>query len=171
MKECYHRTIEKNLIKCDLIENIQFNLLHEDNVCMRCERTWDDIPPTEQTDYHKECVQLHSFPIAPKSKAEKIEPIELREPKELSLLQKGMNYIGAQTENIINGLKEVDDETYNNRLNICTGNEELSIKTCEHYSDNHCGICGCKLKGGSGFTSKLKLPFSSCPVGKWLPVI
>lgn len=77
-------------------------------------------------------------------------------------IEKAKKYIKSQITNISNCLQIVTDEVYENRLKTC--------QSCEHFENNHCKLCGCKLAGESGFTSKLKLPHEMCPIGKWGPV-
>lgn len=43
--------------------------------------------------------------------------------------------------------------------NICT--------SCNHYADNHCRLCGCRLRGSSALFSKIRMATEHCPIGKW----
>ena len=46
-----------------------------------------------------------------------------------------------------------------NRYNIC--------KTCEHFKDNTCAQCGCRVVRNSEFKNKLFFKHQECPIGKW----
>ena len=96
------------------------------------------------------------------------ESVNQQEDISPSLLAKGISYVKTQAQNIANGLAVVDNPTYEARLAICAG--DSTTPPCEHYNHNHCKLCGCKLAGETGFTSKLKLPHEKCPVDKWGPV-
>jgi hypothetical protein len=52
-------------------------------------------------------------------------------------------------------IQNVDDETFNDRYNLCLKCPSLiqATKTCKK--------CGCFM------TQKAKLPHASCPIGKW----
>lgn len=175
MKPCQHRNVIQDIAgQCALIPDYEFNLAHPQNPCALCEPLWiDDMPPTEAGPLHLEIIELQI------KKEEMLQPRQIfiktqkeeGNDKSPSFFEKSASYIKSQTQNIKNGLAVVSDEDYQNRLNICAGNEELSILPCEFYKDNHCRLCGCRLEGDSGFTSKLKLPHSTCPIHKWLPTI
>lgn len=71
------------------------------------------------------------------------------------MFNKIVPYIGEMIEFAHGGFQEVNKETYEYRLAICN--------RCDFYLDNHCQLCGCRCQGGSGFTSKLRLPATECP--------
>lgn len=54
------------------------------------------------------------------------------------------------------------DEQVNARLAICT--------TCEHYKDNMCELCGCKIVRENNYMNKLSHKSASCPINKWGPI-
>lgn len=56
-------------------------------------------------------------------------------------------------------IKQVDEDTYNYRYNICLSCPSLiqATKTCKK--------CGCFM------AKKCKLPHAFCPIGKWGPYI
>ena len=52
-------------------------------------------------------------------------------------------------------IENVDEETFNNRYNICLNCPSLIQLT------KQCKKCGCFM------SQKAKLPHASCPIGKW----
>jgi len=47
---------------------------------------------------------------------------------------------------------------------------EQIIRICErcvHYMNNHCRLCGCRLRGSSALFSKIRMATEHCPIGKW----
>lgn len=55
-------------------------------------------------------------------------------------------------------IEEVDNETFNDRFNLCLKCPSLIKAT------KQCKKCACFMN------QKAKLPHSSCPIGKWGPI-
>jgi hypothetical protein len=66
-----------------------------------------------------------------------------------------VNFTSAAIRHTMSGFGEVEDETYNQRMNECLN--------CEHYNRrmDRCYKCGCKCQ------TKASWPTSECPIGKW----
>jgi hypothetical protein len=66
--------------------------------------------------------------------------------------------------------KELED----NEENMCTPVEIESrmqiCSSCEHYQDNSCLLCGCKIVRESNYQNKLAHRNASCPINKWGPI-
>ena len=77
------------------------------------------------------------------------------EKKFPSLGKQFMNFASALTRHAISGFGEVDDDTFNQRMNECLN--------CEHYNRqmDRCYQCGCMCQ------KKASWPSSECPLGKW----
>ena len=56
---------------------------------------------------------------------------------------------------VIDGFKQVTEEEFNKRIDICKG--------CDQYNSgqNRCNHCGCFLKVKASWNSE------KCPLGKW----
>lgn len=48
------------------------------------------------------------------------------------------------------------------RMKICN--------TCEHYKDNACLLCGCRIVREHNYNNKLANKKASCPDGRWDPI-
>ena len=71
-----------------------------------------------------------------------------------STVEMARNFLGAATDHVKNGLKNVDEEEQRQRLAIC--------EVCPHLVEGgRCGKCGCFLQ------TKTKWASSSCPIGIW----
>ena len=53
-------------------------------------------------------------------------------------------------------------EQVDSRLDIC--------KTCEHFKNQMCLLCGCTVVREANFNNKLAHKDASCPVNKWGPI-
>lgn len=65
-------------------------------------------------------------------------------------------------------------EDEDNPDNMCS-NEEVSARLdicnkCEHYQDNACLLCGCKIVRDLNYQNKLAHRNASCPINKWGPI-
>lgn len=80
-----------------------------------------------------------------------------------SIYQMGLNAMKSIVEFAKDGLKIVDEEEQGRRMEICSGNQEKGIPTCEKYDQqqNRCLSCGCFL------ALKTKISSGGCPIGKW----
>lgn len=80
-----------------------------------------------------------------------------------SIYKMAENAVGAVVDFIRDGGKLVDENEQKRRLEICTGNQEKGIPTCENYdsSQNRCTKCGCFL------ALKTNISSGGCPIGKW----
>lgn len=54
------------------------------------------------------------------------------------------------------------DDQIQSRLDICNG--------CDHYNDNACDLCGCRIVRENNYMNKLAHKSSSCPINKWGPI-
>lgn len=71
-----------------------------------------------------------------------------------SKLKMAKNLAKETAKHVGGGMKNVSQEVYEERLNICGG--------CEFFrSDRRCGKCGCFMD------KKAKWKTSACPIGKW----
>jgi hypothetical protein len=65
----------------------------------------------------------------------------------------GLNAARSVTRFLTSGLKVIDPDTLQARLQACA--------TCEHHTGLRCKICGC-------FTNvKTRMASERCPAGKW----
>lgn len=77
-----------------------------------------------------------------------------------SLIKQAAHYAEAVTRHVATGMQTRTDEEVINLLQIC--------ETCEHFSENRCTICGCRLNNSkNAFVNKLRMKSQSCPEGKW----
>jgi hypothetical protein len=53
-------------------------------------------------------------------------------------------------------------EEINSRLTICN--------SCEHFKENACMLCGCKIVREANYQNKLAHRNASCPINKWGPI-
>jgi hypothetical protein len=72
-----------------------------------------------------------------------------------SLGKQIINFVSALTRRAMSGFGELDDETYNKRMDECLN--------CEHYNKqlDRCYKCGCSCQ------TKASWPTSKCPIDKW----
>lgn len=76
------------------------------------------------------------------------------------LLKQAHNYAKALARHVATGMQTRTDEEVINLLQIC--------ETCEHFSEDRCTICGCRLNNSkNAFVNKLRMKSQSCPEGKW----
>lgn len=54
-------------------------------------------------------------------------------------------------------------EQINTRLAVCN--------SCEHYKENACMLCGCRIVRESNYQNKLAHKNASCPINKWGPIV
>jgi hypothetical protein len=69
------------------------------------------------------------------------------------LLDRARNFGQAVVDHVRLGLPMVDQQEKARRLSIC--------QECDHYFDNTCRRCGCRLDIKAGWAEQ------SCPEGKW----
>ena len=77
-------------------------------------------------------------------------------PKLPSKLTMANNFAKAVAEHVMDGIKDVDHDTLEQRLAICT--------MCDQRNGNRCAVCGCPAD------SKARWRSEYCPLGKW-PVV
>jgi len=67
---------------------------------------------------------------------------------------------------VLSGFKTVEERMYRNRIKLC---DECVVDGTKIYDEerNVCKVCGCRIKGDSGYNSKARLPHQRCPIGKW----
>lgn len=53
-------------------------------------------------------------------------------------------------------------EEISSRLSICN--------LCEHYKENTCMLCGCRVVREANYQNKLAHRDASCPINKWGPI-
>lgn len=76
-----------------------------------------------------------------------------------SFIQKIKNFALATFDHIMLGAPMADEQTIENRYNICV--------SCENFHNNSCKLCGCPLKQGKNYISKLAWKDQKCPINKW----
>lgn len=73
---------------------------------------------------------------------------------------------------LIRRSKEKEDE--DNPDNMCSDQEVSSrleiCNKCEHYQDNACLLCGCRVVRDLNYQNKLAHRNASCPINKWGPI-
>jgi hypothetical protein len=71
------------------------------------------------------------------------------------IINLAQNFGNSVINHIADGLKQVPEEEYNKRIDIC--------KTCDKYDAeaNKCTHCGCFLKVKASWNSE------KCPLSKW----
>ena len=57
---------------------------------------------------------------------------------------------------------QATEEQINNRMDIC--------KVCDHYKDDSCLLCGCRVVRDTVHHNKLADKSASCPDGRWGPI-
>ena len=61
-----------------------------------------------------------------------------------------------------------------NETDLCSKeqiDERLAIcNSCEHYQDNSCLLCGCRIVREKNYQNKLANKNASCPDNKWGPI-
>jgi hypothetical protein len=60
------------------------------------------------------------------------------------------------------GLDSCTDDQIQSRLDICN--------SCDHYKDNACDLCGCRIVRDNNYMNKLAHKSASCPINKWGPI-
>jgi hypothetical protein len=83
-------------------------------------------------------------------------------------------------ERVIERSKEIAEEKNetiidNSEKNMCS-QEEISARlticeSCEHYQDNSCLLCGCRIVREVNHMNKLAHKDQSCPANKWGPIL
>lgn len=81
-----------------------------------------------------------------------VDKLEVKIP-EPSLLDKAKSLAVATARHIAGGMKSVDADEKNRRLQIC--------QTCEFFRQGVCSRCGCTCSVKAGWASE------HCPIGKW----
>lgn len=81
--------------------------------------------------------------------------VENQPKDDLSLMERAKGFIKTTGKHISNGMKNVDDSVYKERLSVCKKCEHLALK------QNMCKKCGCYLP------IKAKWEVSECPINKW----
>lgn len=70
--------------------------------------------------------------------------------------------------------RSIEAEHKNDEQNLCSESEinaRMAIcNTCEHYKDNACMLCGCRIVRESNYQNKLAHRDASCPINKWGPI-
>jgi len=81
-----------------------------------------------------------------------------------SIGQKVANLAISAANHIASGMPQATQEQINTRFTIC--------QSCEHFTGNACGLCGCPIIQEKRFLSKLSWANESCPATppKWGPV-
>jgi len=102
-----------------------------------------------------ECGNVANIDLISKKKEEKIEEVPEEVIEYPSLMQQASNFVGAMGDYIKSGMKNIDDDKYNKRLEICA--------SCPAFdaSQGRCKECGCFMK------VKAKMEAAKCPLNKW----
>lgn len=94
-----------------------------------------------------------------------------QEPKNKEFLA-DMDMASFAEQELIRKSIEADNE--DNKENLCSENEinaRLAIcNTCEHYKENSCMLCGCRVVREANYQNKLAHRSASCPINKWGPI-
>ena len=90
------------------------------------------------------------------------------------------SYIANDSQNHLVTTKYEDIETSNEEPhseaphNLCTTEEvdaRLAIcKSCQHFKNETCLLCGCTVVREANFNNKLAHKSASCPINKWGPI-
>ncbi len=80
-------------------------------------------------------------------------------PQAPGVVQQVVNFAGAVARHVAGGMQTVTEEEYQARLAVCQG--------CEHFKDNQCRQCGCRVAGD--LMAKARWKEQRCPLGKWPP--
>lgn len=78
---------------------------------------------------------------------------ERDKPKLPGVIELAANFTKAMAEHVADGLKHVDHDEYQARLEACT--------ICDQRTANRCAACGCFLH------AKAALRSTECPLGRW----
>jgi hypothetical protein len=96
-------------------------------------------------------------------------PVELKPGENLKdvVLQEAYNTPS------LNG-RNSSDKSDNDPKNLCS-EEQISQRlaicnSCEHYKDNSCVLCGCRIVRESNYMNKLAHKNQKCPINKWGPL-
>jgi len=87
------------------------------------------------------------------------------------IIKKGKNFTKAIIKHIKSGRKHCSEEEKKQRYEICKSNQCGLFRKygnggiCAHDD------CGCLIRSNGKFLDKLSWADSSCPVGKWGPII
>ncbi len=76
-----------------------------------------------------------------------------------NFIQKIKNFAISTFDHISVGAPMCDEETIKNRYDTCL--------KCENFHQNSCKLCGCPLKQGKKYISKLAWADQKCPINKW----
>jgi hypothetical protein len=142
-------------VKCRLFSDGKWRTKSES--CEKCQTEWTSGPPSVQSPktWTPTLVQINEGKIPPKPPT--ISPrITLEtEHKEPGLFEKAKNLGTAIIKYALSGFKNVSDEDYAKRKEICGG--------CEYYraENDKCSSCGCVV------SLKIAMASESCPVNKW----
>lgn len=68
-----------------------------------------------------------------------------------------------------------EQEKENAPENLCS-KEEINARlaicdSCEHYKENTCMLCGCRVVREANYQNKLAHRHASCPINKWGPIV
>ena len=85
------------------------------------------------------------------------EEIGLTEKDGPSFFDQIKTFVKATANYVAKGCQNVTEEQYQERMNIC--------QSCEHFKDNRCMKCGCKV--GGDIVAKARWSSEDCPIGKW----
>lgn len=116
-------------------------------LCARCELADLDVHEHPRPPIKTVQVELPEPP----------EPRAIDQPVEQpGLLQKAKNFAGAVVQHVAGGMKNVDNETYRIRLEVCA--------KCPHFMGGMtCAVCGCNMN------IKARWADQDCPQKRWPP--
>jgi hypothetical protein len=75
----------------------------------------------------------------------------------MSLQAQAVLFATAWGRHLAGGMRTVSEAEYRRRLAACAA--------CDHFHDNHCLACGCRLAGDA--VAKARWADEQCPLGKW----
>lgn len=76
-----------------------------------------------------------------------------------NFIKKIKNFVLATFDHIALGAPMCDEDTISKRYDICL--------KCENFHNHSCKLCGCPLKQGKNYISKLAWADQKCPINKW----
>lgn len=150
---------------CRFIKIDQFK--YKCQLCDKIITSYDPEPPTMLCNY----LINHNSPSAfgyiySENQSDSVPSEETKESEAIShkpsLVDKAINFSKAAVKHAMRGSPKCTDDEINYRYNIC--------KSCEHFQNNTCKLCGCNLVRERIYMNKLAWADQSCPIKKWGPI-
>lgn len=150
---------------CRFIKIDQFK--YKCQLCDKIITSYDPEPPTMLCNYLINYNSPSAFgyiynenePKQAETAQENSKPENIKQP---TLVDKAINFSKAAVQHAMKGNPKCTDDEINYRYNIC--------KSCEHFQNNTCKLCGCHLVRDRIYMNKLAWADQSCPIKKWGPI-